>query len=323
QAPEKPRWLPCKPSTQPLTAISGVGPAVAEKLERVGFGPRTVGELLYLFPRRYDDYTRMLPLNRVAPHQQVAVVGTVRSIAEVAGNSGRKRIIVTVEDSTKKMQVTFFNQPWLLRQIKPGMQLVFSGKADLYRDQVGMTNPEWEPVDQESLNTGRIVPVYPLTQGLGDRTMRRLMYELVEKWAPTVPDFLPPHVLDRTEQVDLAWALRQAHFPEKWEYLAYARERLAFNELIMLQLSVMAHRAEWQGQRAVPLPMPPDWLAAFEARLPFRLTEAQRRAIAEIQQDVVRDVPMNRLLQGDVGAGKPWSRRQRWQQPCSMASKPH
>jgi ATP-dependent DNA helicase RecG len=287
---------------QPLTAMRGIGDKMAEKLAHIG--PRTIGELLYLFPRRYDDYTRMLPLNRLEPYQNYTVIGTIKSMTNLVGQRQRDWLKVTISDGVGTLDINFFNQLWLRRQLKVGMQLVFSGKTDLFRGQVIMNNPAWEPIDQQSLHTGGIVPIYPLTKGISARTMRRMMKGLVDEWAPKIPDFVPESVLDRTEQVDLSWALRQVHFPERQEYIAYARERLAFDELLLLQLGVMANRIEWQSQPAIPLVASDEAVAAFVDALPFELTGAQQRAIEIIRSDLATDLPMNRLLQGDVGSGK-------------------
>jgi ATP-dependent DNA helicase RecG len=287
---------------QPLTKISGVGEKMAEKLGNLGVS--TLRELLYLFPRRYDDYTRMVPLNKMEPGKTYTIVGTIRRVFDRQTSGGRPILVVSIDDGTAQMDITFFNQPWLRRQLQVGMQLVFSGKTDIFLGRVTMSNPAWEPVDQKSLHTGGVVPIYPLTKGISARVMRRIMKTVVDDWADKLPDYLPDSVRDRADQVDLDWAIRQVHFPERWEYIAYARERLAFDELLFLQLGVMRNRTEWQALPAPPLDIPGDWLANFENALPFSLTGAQRLSIQTIHTDLAKNIPMNRLLQGDVGSGK-------------------
>lgn len=286
----------------PATKLSGVGDKMAEKLARLGI--ETIGDLLYLFPRRYDDYTQMVPLSKLAPHQTYTLIATVREIIERRTPGRKPYLIVQLQDGTGQVSAKFFNQPWLKRQLKEGMQLTLHGKTSLYLGKVELINPVWEPIDQNSLQAGGIVPIYPLTKGISARTMRRLMYKAVQSWAEKIPEYLPDPVLDRTDLVNLGWALRQIHFPERWEYLGYARERLAFDELLFLQLGVLRNRVEWQAQPGIPLAVDDDWRAAFQEALPFALTGAQERAIQDIYADLARDVPMNRLLQGDVGAGK-------------------
>jgi ATP-dependent DNA helicase RecG len=286
----------------PLTVLDGVGPSMADKLARLGLA--TVGDLLYFFPRRYDDYRQMLPLNRLEPYQQVTIVGTIQSIHQRVGRGKTTIQALRISDGTGYLDLNFFNQPWLLRRLKIGMQLVFSGKTDYFNGRLVMNNPAWDAIDQQSLATGRIVPVYPLTEGLTAKAMRRLVHAALDRFGKTLPDFLPQSVLNRANLVDLNWALQQVHFPETQDYIAFARERLAFDELLLLQLRAQARRREWQSVAASPLTLPENWLDRFQSALPFRLTGAQVRAIEKIAADLALDVPMNRLLQGDVGAGK-------------------
>jgi len=287
---------------QPLTTVPGIGVKMAEKLARLGL--QTVGDMLYFFPRRYDDYQHMPMLNRVEPDKLYTIIGTIERVFERKLKNRGQVLVVQITDGKGRLEINFFNQPWLRKQMKIGLQLVFSGKTSQFRDQVIMTNPNWEPVDQQTLYAGGIVPIYPLTKGISARIMRRMVKAVVEHYADVVPDPVPDAVLDRTEQVELGWALRQAHFPQKMEFKDYARQRLAFDELLRLQLGVMQNRADWQDQPAPQLPLADDWLAGFQEALPFTLTGAQQRAIETIRADLAKDVPMNRLLQGDVGAGK-------------------
>lgn len=306
----KPRFRKKRPVDQenltvlasPVTTLSGIGDKMAEKLTRIG--ATTVGELLYIFPRRYDDYTKLLPLNRIKPKENVTIIGTVRKTIERKGQASRPVTVFIVDDGTGMIEISFFGQEWLKRQIKPGMQLVFSGETGLFQGRLTMSNPEWEPIDQKSLHTGGLVPVYPLTKGISARTMRRIMQKVVEQFADLVPEMLPDSVRERAEQVDINWALRQMHFPDNLDYLEYAKERLAFDDLLTLQLGVMGNRRDWHSQPGQPISITDHWLNEFRAVLPFELTGAQEKSISIILDDMARDIPMNRLLQGDVGSGK-------------------
>lgn len=310
----KPRRLPRQPLEleeafsamrqllQPVVELRGVGVKRAEQLAKLGV--QTINDLLFHFPRRYDDYTDLAPLHRLAIGQQVAAIGTVHKVTELMSRHKKPYLQVVLDDGSGQLDVTFFNQAFLKRLLKPGTQIVVYGKTTLYRGKPTMTNPEWEPVDQRSLKRGNIVPVYPLTQGISSKVMRKLILQALEEWANKIPDYMPESVLDRTEMVDLSWALQQVHFPKKPEYVGYARERLAFDELILLQLGVLVKRFEWQHVPGIPLPVSDEWLEAFVSILPYQLTNAQQQAIEAIREDVQRDIPMNRLLQGDVGSGK-------------------
>jgi len=286
----------------PVTVVERVGERVSQKLARLNL--HTVEDLLYHLPRRYDDYTRMVPIHRAEPGGVYTLIGSVRTSMIHKARPGREFLQVTLDDGTATLEVFFFGQPYLARQLKRGVQVVVSGKTESYLGKLSMSNPEWELLEFENLHTRSIVPVYPLTKGLTGRTMRRILKTTVDYWAGRLPDFVPESVLDRADLGDRGWALRQVHFPEHWDYLRYARERLAFDELLILQLAMLARRRAWQQVPGVPLAVDDDWLAGLNARLPFTLTGAQQQALNDIRTDMARAVPMNRLLQGDVGSGK-------------------
>lgn len=286
---------------QPTTAINGVGPAVAERLATLG--AKSVGELLYLFPRRYDDYTLLKPINRLSYGDQVTVIGTVwETRARQVRNL--KLVESTISDGTGKIQATWFNQPWLAQRLKAGMHIVLSGKVDQFLGRPVFQNPEWEPLEMEPLRTRRIVPIYSLTEGLSARKMREVLKRTTEQWAPRVPDPLPREIRDRRGFYRLPQALQQIHFPESRETLQHARRRLVFDELFLLQLGMFGHRRVWQSVPGIPIPYQAEVIEAYLQQLPYELTEAQKRVVAEIAADMANPLPMNRLLQGDVGAGK-------------------
>lgn len=287
---------------EPVTVLHKVGDKMAEKLQRLGIF--TVGDMLFTFPRRYDDYTQMRTLNHLKPGETVTVIATVRSQEKKIARGNRRYLLITVDDGTATMQVVFFGQLWLQRQFKRGSQVVLSGTVELFRGQPMMTNPEWEMLERDNLHTSRVVPVYPLTKGLAARTMRRLMRQVLEDFKDKVPDYIPESVLDRTGLVDLGWALEQIHFPDSFDTLAHAQTRLSFDELFLFQMGMLGNRREWQSVPGQPLHVPDEWLDQFLAALPYPLTGAQQRALGDIRADLARDVPMNRLLQGDVGSGK-------------------
>ena len=291
-----------KPSRAPIIKLPKIGVKMAEKLNKLGI--ETIGDMLYSFPRRYDDYSRLKTLNRVQPGEVVTVVAEVRSVTKHSARGGQPYLMVTLDDDTRPLQVTFFGQPWLQRQFKRGSRVVLSGEMELFRGQLMMTNPEWEMLERDNLHTRRIVPVYPLTKGLSARTMRRLMHQVATEWNEKVPDHMPESVLERANLADLSWSIQQIHFPDSYEYLAHARTRLSFDELFLFQMGVLASRRDWQSVPGIPISVSDDWLAGFIAALPYPLTNAQQRVLAEIRADMSRDVPMNRLLQGDVGSGK-------------------
>lgn len=287
---------------QPVTVLKGVGQKIAEKLNRLG--ANTILDLLYLFPRRYDDYTLMKPISKLKYGEQVTVIGTIWQTRSRRARTNQAIVECIVNDGTGTVQATWFNQPWLVDQLPAGMQIVLSGKVDLFLGRLVFNSPEWEPLELEPLRTRRIVPIYPLTEGLTASKMREVMQRTVKEWARRVPDLLPPDTRKRRRLYSLGYALEQMHFPDSREALREARRRLAFDELFLLQLGMQRQRREWLAHAAVPLSTDEARYLAFLEALPFDLTAAQQRVIAEMRTDMAQNRPMNRLLQGDVGSGK-------------------
>jgi len=288
---------------QPVSVIKGVGDRMVGLFARLGV--HTVNDLINFLPRAYDDYTRLLPINRLMPKQTVVVMGTVREAEVRIGKGQRKDFQVTFDDGSDLMSVTFFGQHYLSRDIKAGHQLVLRGETSLYNGRVQMTNPTWEHLDADNLVKLSIVPVYPLTQNLKAQGLRRLMKNAVEYWADRLPDFIPETTLERAELADLGWAIKNIHFPAGWDHLTHARNRIVFDSLLLLQLAILGNRRDWQSEPAEPLSVTDEFMETFLATVfPYQMTGAQRRAIDDIRRDISKPIPMNRLLQGDVGSGK-------------------
>ncbi len=284
----------------PTTVLKGVGPANAALLENLGI--LTLGDMLYHFPRRYDDYSQLIPIRQLKFGQEVTVIGEVKSVHSKPGRKGHTEVIIN--DGTAALRLFWFNQPWIAKNFSEGEQVVASGKVDQYLGRFTIGNPEWEPLDQEQLHTNRIVPVYPLTAKLRQRWLRTLMNKVVSHWAPRVPDPLPAKLIAAADVLPLSETLLQAHFPDSQEQLAAARVRLAFEEIFIMQLAVLQQKRIWQGQPGRRFAAPAGWLDAQLAKLPFSLTNAQSQSLADLFKDVDSGRLMNRLLQGDVGSGK-------------------
>ena len=311
QSPSKPpapvvKQPPPKPDPegikQPITVIKGVGSKVAELIHKVG--PTTVRDLLYLQPRRYDDYSKLQPIRRLTYGEQVTVLGTLWTVRSRRTRNNKVAVHAVLGDGSGKVQLNFYNQPWLQNSLKTGQQYTVSGKVDQYLGRPVFNNPEWESVDTENVKTNRIVPVYPLTKGLGANKMRNVMKATVDHWAARVPDPLPETIRRKHHFLRLSDALRNIHFPKSAELQSKAQQRLAFDELFMLQLGMLHQRSEWQEIPAKPLTAHVAERIRFFNTLPFDPTNAQKRVIEEIAKDMAGTTPMNRLLQGDVGAGK-------------------
>lgn len=285
-----------------VTTLKGVGPKIEELLARLG--AKSIGDLLYVFPRRYDDYTLMKPIKDLVYGEQVTIIGTVWETRARRTRNNQVMVQSVISDGTAKVQVTWFNQKWLVDKLKSGMQIVISGKVEQYLGRLVFNSPDWEPLELEPLRTRRVVPVYPLTQGLSSNKMRDVMRKAVSKWSPRVPEILPEVVRQRRQLYSLPQALFHVHFPDNQESLHQARKRLVFDELFLLQLGMRGQRRDWQSHPSTPVPPSPATLIKLQHELPFELTAAQKRVIDEILADLAGEVPMNRLLQGDVGSGK-------------------
>jgi ATP-dependent DNA helicase RecG len=284
--------------------LKGISGATALKFERLGVN--TVRDLLYHLPRRHNDFASMRPIAELAQGEDQTVRAQVWSAEET--RLGRKTgTIATIGDASGTMRIVWFNQPWIAKQLRTNSEIVVAGRVSLYQGRPTFENPEWEPYepDEQSTHTGRIVPVYATTEGLKSRAIRKAARQAIDEYLPLLVDPLPASLRQRLGLIALQEAVRQTHFPDSFEALEFARRRLALDELLPLQLSVLLRRREWQeAGTAEPLLLPHETLDAFLASLPFALTGAQQAALAQLLGDLARAIPMSRMLQGDVGSGK-------------------
>ena len=286
-----------------LTVLQGIGPKHAETLSKLGL--QTLGDMLYYYPRRYDDYSSLKPIKDLFYGEQVTVIGTIQSVHSRPIRGGKASIIETIiSDGTAGLRLSFFNQPWLANRFKQGEAISVSGRVDQYLGRLVMNSPDWEPVEVESLHTNRIVPVYPLTERITQKWLRNVMKQVVEYWAPRVVDALPESTRSSARLLTLPDALEQIHFPGSQEKLRAARERLAFDEIFYLQMGVLRQKIDWKSVDAKRFPVSDEWLDTRLKSLPFTLTNAQQNALKDIRTDLDSGKPMNRLIQGDVGSGK-------------------
>jgi len=286
----------------PITTLVGIGPSHAKRFEKLGV--KTIRDLLYLFPRRYNDFSSLKTINQLEYGEEVTIIGTVWETRVRETRKGGVIVTSIISDGTGTIQATWFNQPYLARRLPAGRQIVLSGKVDEYLGRLVFQSPEWEPLEKELIHTARLVPVYPLTKGLSARWLRRLMKRTVDYWSKRLPDHLPAKLRQRANLVDLETAISQIHFPEDKGSLEKARRRLSFDEFFLIQLGVQRQRHLWRSQTGRALHIDEELLSSFLRSLPFALTNAQQRVLREIINDLRQPRPMSRLLQGDVGSGK-------------------
>ena len=286
----------------PVTVLVGVGPKHGQTLGRLGL--KTLGDMLYFFPRRYDDYSTLKPIGRLWYGEEVTIIGVVQNVMARPVRGGRNTLVeAIISDGSGALRVSWFN-PYVEKRLRAGMPVKLSGKIDQYLGRLTMSNPEFEPLEQQDLHTNRIVPVYPLTANITQRWLRKMLHDVVTFWAGRVSDFLPEEVKRAAGLLDLSTALLQMHFPNSAEQLKAARHRLAFDEIFLLQLGMLGQKRAWQERPGRIFQVDEIGLQRQLSCLPFALTGAQQRTLADIRADLERGRPMNRLLQGDVGSGK-------------------
>ncbi|BBB48565.1 ATP-dependent DNA helicase RecG [Pelolinea submarina] len=287
-----------------LQSIRGIGEKNSLFFNKLGIF--SIYDLLRFFPRRYQDFSQLKTINRLEYGDELSVIGTLKNdlYTRNAKRGNLKIIEGVLSDSTGSIKITWFNQPYLANQIGKGSAIVVSGKVDMYLGRLVMNSPDWEPLDSDQLHTNRIVPIYPLTAGLSQRQIRKIIYQNLPFWSTRVKEYLPEEVLECEKYPPIANALSHIHFPDNTEQLDQTRARLAFEEIFFLQLGVLAQKTDWSSQTARRYALSAQEINKSEERLPYQLTNDQKAAIKEILADLNSGHPMNRLLQGDVGSGK-------------------
>jgi ATP-dependent DNA helicase RecG len=286
-----------------------LGGANIDRLERLGL--LSVGDALRHYPYRHHDFSNVVPITELRPGEEQTIRGTVDRAREIRmGRGGRmRRAEVSVsDDSGASMRIVWFNQPFIARQLPVGAQIALSGAVAVYRGRPTLQNPEFEILnadgDANQKHTGRMVPVYRLTKGLPQRTLRNVVSGLLERFVDRIEDPLPDEIRERHGLMPLAEATRQVHYPDDQTRLAEARRRLAFDELLAIQVRVVGRKREWQEQGDAPEIVDHEAADGFLGGLPYALTGAQRRVLGELRSDLARSTPMSRLIEGDVGSGK-------------------
>jgi len=288
--------------------IKGVGPKRSEYLAKIGLN--TIEDILYYLPKRYEDRSSVTAIKDLKPGDASTVQGEILSLSSRTGRSGASIFKAVVVDPTGSMHATWFNQPYLRDKLKAGDKVVLYGKVEIY-DRLQMVQPEYEILEEkeiavENLNIGRIVPVYSLTAELTQRSLRSLTFKAISEYVKFAAERLPTYIIARQRLVDIKFALRNIHFPKTFEMLEKAYKRIVFEEFFILQLA-LAIRKKGRGpeEQAFGHSMKAGELSgALRRALQFELTEAQKKAVSEIERDMSGTKPMNRLLEGDVGSGK-------------------
>lgn len=279
-----------------------VGQKYASKLKKLGI--ETVRDLLFHFPFRYDDYSQILPISQIVPEQNATVQGEITKTKTV--RTWKKRMFITeifIQDDSGMARAVWFNQPYLIDNLKEGKEIRLSGKVSSDTAGIYFSNPVWERMERTPTNTGRLVPVYPETEGLTSRWLRWQIQNIF-RLNLKIADPIPPEILKKLKLPSLEKAISQIHFPKNENCAKIARKRFAFEEMLLVQLKSLQIKISRQKESAVKIKFDEKLIKNFVSRLPFKLTGAQRKSAFQILKDLEKIRPMNRLLNGDVGSGK-------------------
>ncbi len=293
----------------PVEEIPRVGPQYQKKLKRLGI--KNIGQLLFHFPHRYEDFSNLIPIAKAEIGGPFCFQGEITDIKNIY--TFRRRMVLTqavLGDETGKLKVLWFNQSYLINTFKKGDHLCLAGKITGKGSTKYLSSPAYEKIPQgltlnsDLTHTGRLIPVYPETEGLSSRWLRFIVKPLLIKLKNQIPDSLPEKIRKKYDFLPFQKAIWQIHFPDSLEQAEAARKRFSFEELFFLSLFTLRERMKLTREKAIPIPIDLKLVKKFIGNLPFKLTNAQKKSAWQILKDLEKPRPMNRLLEGDVGSGK-------------------
>lgn len=289
------------------TSVTITHKLYASRLEKLGI--EKLEDFLYHIPFRYEDFSVIAKIESLQEGELVTVIGTVANISNAYTKGHRKMQKATVTDETGSIEVMWFNQPFLTKVIHKGNPIALAGRVEKSGNKTTMLSPEYEIIfnNNPTIHTGRIVPVYPETKGVSSKWLRRQVYKILSEHKYILEDYLPSNIVSKHSFMTLIGSFEHIHFPIKLVHSFKAKERLAFDELFLLQLKTLSKKNEWKKNligNIFTLTKHQKGINELIQQLPFTLTKAQQKAIDDIFSDLQTTIPMNRLLQGDVGSGK-------------------
>ena len=309
----------------PVSQLSGIGKWYSQKLKRLEV--KTLEDLIYHFPFRWDDFSTIANINNITPGEKLSIQGIVWKIQNIRTRMGKFVTLATIADQSGTIEVIWFNQPFLTKIIKAGMQISLAGKVEVEGSKPKLVSPSYEIIKSpdvpsyttpgvsyvdtsgkgvsQTLHTGRLVPIYPETEGATSKWIRAKIAKYLPIYTKNLKDHLPKKIMEEEQLEKLESALKKIHFPKNYGEVSQAKLRLAFDELFLTQLMAILAKEKWkQNRKALPMTIDKSKILTLTKVLPFNLTDAQKRACSEIAKDMQREIPMNRLLEGDVGSGK-------------------
>jgi ATP-dependent DNA helicase RecG len=283
--------------------IKGVGEKRSELLKRLGI--ETVRDLLYFFPRDYQDRTKLSRFDEIKEGEHITAFGRIVDTVKKEVKGRRSIITALASDGHGVIEIVWWGMPYLYNKLGRGGMILISGKATIFGGRLQFVNPEFElGEDFDRVNYSRIVPIYPLTEGIFQKNMRRIIYYALRVYLPDIIDYVPGKILNEEDLPDIKKAISNIHFPENILMIDKARKRLIFDSLFLLQIEVLRRRSILKERSGISLKCNGELVEHYIDTLPFKPTIAQMRAFNEIKEDLESAKPMMRLLQGDVGCGK-------------------
>ena len=288
-----------------ISNLSGVGPKMAEKMARLGI--ENIRDLLFYYPRRYDDFTSPQPIKGLRINDDAIIKATISDVKEVRTKRRWMSLIqTTLADESGEIQAVWFNQSYLIKILKPGEEFLFQGKVNW-----DFKNKKKNLTVTQFVKNPEILPVYGETEGLTSKFLRKLIQPLLSQETNSstsrvevVKDYLQVEIMKENNLIGLGEAIKNIHFPENNEMLFKAKRRLAFDELFLIAIKMLQSKKEIGAVPGIKINYKENDLKEFSKSLPYKLTNAQRKTAWQIIQDLGRNTPMNRLLEGDVGSGK-------------------
>lgn len=291
----------------PVGDLFMVGPIYASKLKRLGI--TTISDLLLHLPYRYEDFSNISKIVNISAGQKLSISGTITKFENIYTKHGKKIQKAKIADDTGEIEVTWYNQPYLRNVLRAGLKIALSGEVNWFGHNLVIASPEYEILKPgvAPIHTGRLVPIYPETEGLSSKWLRSRINTVLTKLFPQIPEILPQLLLSKFNLIGRIDALHSIHFPKSYKDSENAKRRLAFDELLTLQIAANIRKKEFTkkevGQR-LKVETFRKQIDKFIKELPFQLTHAQEKSLSEILDDLEKSKPMNRLLEGDVGSGK-------------------
>lgn len=289
-----------------VSELPKVGSFFESRLKKLGI--RTIENLLHHYPSRYLDLSQFSPIATLRLHETAVIQGTIWEIKNMRTAKGKSLMVAIINDGTSVMEAVWFNQPFLVKSLTKGDKVNLAGKIEFFNRRLTLFSPEYEiirPNNTETIHTGRLVPIYPETQGVSSKWLRRQINQLLKVCTDKLVDVLPQEVIDHHKLLNYADSIYNIHFPKSLQLADKARERLAFEELLLAQVKSLRRKSEWvTNTKAFVFSPHQERILGLIATLPFTLTNAQKKVLREILADLNKEQPMNRLLQGDVGSGK-------------------